>query len=73
MSMDFSAASLLSSLLVSTLGTGIFLYGKSTTKPLPMIAGGILGLIPFVISAPWLLWTITAALCAFLYASRERV
>ncbi|HUO09203.1 MAG TPA: hypothetical protein VM008_12930 [Phycisphaerae bacterium] len=70
--MDFSASSLLAGLLVSSLGAGIFLYGKSTTKFLPMAVGGAMSLYPFFITAPWLLYSLTGALCALLYVARER-
>jgi hypothetical protein len=70
--MDLSASTLLTGLLISSLGAGIFLYGKANAKFLPMIAGGAMCLYPFFISSPWLLWTITAGLCALLYIARER-
>ena len=70
--MDFSASSLLTGLLVSSLGAGIFLYGKSTAKFLPLAVGGAMSLYPFFIYSPWLLWSITAALCVVLYVGRER-
>ncbi|MGN6367438.1 MAG: amino acid transport protein [Phycisphaerae bacterium] len=70
--MNLSASSLLAGLLISSLGAGIFLYGKSTSKLLPLVVGGAMCLYPFIITAPWLLWTITAALCVLLYVARER-
>ena len=70
--MDFSTSSLLAGLLVSSLGAGIFLYGKSTSKFLPMAVGGAMSIYPFFITAAWILTAITAALCVLLYVSREK-
>jgi len=70
--MDFSTSSLIAGLVVSSLGAGIFLYGKATSKFLPLAVGAAMSLYPFFIYSPWLLWTITALLCVVLYIGRER-
>lgn len=70
--MNFSASSLLAGLLVSTLGGGIFLYGKNTQRFMPLAVGGAMCLYPFFIYTAWLLWTITGALCVLLYFSRNQ-
>jgi hypothetical protein len=70
--MNFSATSLLSGLFVSSLGAGIFLYGKSTAKFIPLIAGILMCIYPFFISSVPLLWLVTIALCVLLYVTREK-
>lgn len=54
--MDLSPAWLLSSLLVSTLGLGLFLYGKKQTR-LPQLLAGLALLLEsaFVPTPAWML------------------
>jgi hypothetical protein len=68
----FSTASIFAQLLVGCLGAGIFLYGKSTSKFMPLAVGGAMSLYPFFITAAWLLWAITGGLCVVLYLYREK-
>lgn len=69
---DFSAPALFSSLVVSTVGMGLFLYGKKLHR-LPQIAGGLVLMVGpyFLPGAIWILgfgvavtagvWTATRA------------
>ena len=38
--MDFSAGALMASMVVSTIGMGVFIYGKKQTR-FPQLAGGL--------------------------------
>lgn len=69
---DFSTSSLLAGLLVSSLGAGIFLYGKATKKFMPLAVGGAMSIYPFFITAAWMMFSLTAALCVVLYMYREQ-
>ncbi len=62
--MELDGNSLLASLLVSTLGFGIFLYGKRQTR-IPQLIGGLLMMVfPYFVSNPWLILGIGAVLVA---------
>ena len=65
--MDLSAGSLFASLFVSTVGFGLFLYGKKATR-VPQLAVGLAMMVYpyFVVSAAWSLG-IFGALCAGLF------
>jgi hypothetical protein len=69
--MDFSFSSLFSGLLVSSIGGGLFLYGKASQKMLILGAGLVLSILPFFISNPLLLWGLTAATFIPLYSLRH--
>ncbi|MCK6446700.1 MAG: hypothetical protein L6Q99_09945 [Planctomycetes bacterium] len=51
--MDFSAGNLFASLVVSTIGFGIFLYGKQASRPPQLVAGLLLMLFPYFVDGPW--------------------
>ncbi len=60
--MDLDANALLASLFVSTIGLGIFIYGKKQSR-LPHLVGGLLLMgFPYFISTWWLVLAIGAAL-----------
>lgn len=69
--MDFSAGALLAGLFVSTVGFGIFLYGKKL-KRMPHVAGGIALMAgPYVLpGALWILLFGGAVGAGIWFASR---
>lgn len=68
---SFSTGWILSSLIVSTVGFAIFLYGKKQTRMPQLVAGLVLMIFPgFVASAAWV-WSIAAVIvCGLFLASR---
>jgi len=56
---------LLLSMLYSTVGLGMFIYGKKTVRFVPLIAGLLLMIVPYFFSS--LLWM--SILCVILMAS----
>ncbi len=50
--MDFSAGTLFASLLVSSLGFGLFIYGKKQVRGPQLIVGLVMMAYPYVISDP---------------------
>jgi hypothetical protein len=71
MDLDFSMSALFAGMFVSTLGTGIFIYGKKAAKFLPLTAGGAMCIYPLFIYSPLVLWSLTGALCLLLFLTRE--
>lgn len=70
--MDFSTSSLFASLFVGCLGTGIFLYGKATSKLMPVMVGLAMGIYPFFITAVGPMLVIAGLMCGVLYYFREQ-
>ncbi len=70
--MDFSLSSILAGMFVSSLGAGIFLYGKKAAKFFPLLAGGAMCIYPLFIYSPAVLWSLTALVCVALYLLREQ-
>jgi hypothetical protein len=66
-----STSSLFSSLLISCLGMGFFLYGKKATKLWPLLAGLVLGIYPFFVTSVLLMWLIAAAIVIGVYLMRD--
>jgi hypothetical protein len=69
--MDLNASNLLSTLLISCLGMGFFLYGKKAGRLYPLLAGIAMSIYPFFIASCITLWVLTGAICAVLYVLRE--
>jgi hypothetical protein len=67
-----STSSLFSSLFISCIGMGYFLYGKKAAKLWPLLAGIALGIYPFFISSVLLMWLIAAGIMVGVYALREK-
>jgi len=59
--MDFSAGSLFLSLLIGTVGAGLFIYGKKQGRLPQMIGGIVLSLYPYFISNLWVMGGIAVA------------
>ena len=57
--MDFSTGSLLASLIVSSIGFGVFLYGKREALHPQIVVGLALMSYPYFVSSP--LWMILIA------------
>jgi len=65
--MDFDASSLLASLLVSSVGFVLLVYGKKMARPPHLLAGIVLLIFPYFVSgAVWIL-LIAAVLSALLW------
>ncbi len=69
--MDLSFSSLFSGLVISSIGGGMFLYGKSSGKMLILGVGLLLSTLPFFVSNPLLLWGLTAASVVPIYTYRH--
>jgi hypothetical protein len=59
-----STASLLLSLLISSLGTGYLVYGKRNAHPIATLCGVLLLAVPLLVSGPMPLGLIAAVLVA---------
>lgn len=60
--MDLSPAALFASLIVSTIGFGIFLYGKKQERVPQLVVGLVLAAFPYAVSDPLAVCGIGAAL-----------
>jgi hypothetical protein len=69
--MDFSISALFAGMMVSAMGTAIFIYGKKAAKFMPLVAGGAMCVYPLFIYSAVALWGITGAICVLLYVTRE--
>jgi len=66
--MSLNTDSLFLSLLISGIGTVLFIYGKRETRLPHMVIGGILVLYPYVVPNPWAMVSIAAGLLAVLWS-----
>lgn len=67
--LDFGHPSvLISGLIISLIGTGLFIYGKKQAEFRPMFAGVALAAIPVFISSLLVLWLATGAVIGGLWA-----
>ena len=64
-----SASNLLSGVLISCLGGGLFMYGKNAQRMVPLLAGLAMCVYPFFFSV-MVMWAVTAALLVALYMLR---
>ena len=62
MGIDFSASWMLAGLLVSTVGFGLFLYGKKETRFPQLIAGLAMMIYPGFVASPMVIIAIGGAL-----------
>lgn len=67
--MDLSAGSLFASLLVSTVGLGLFLYGKKATRIPQLVVGLALMGFPYFVSGALAMCGIGAALVGALFVA----
>jgi len=63
--------SLFAAILFGAIGMGAFVYGKRAGLAKPMILGIALMVYPYFVSETWLVFSIGALLCYFLYLFRE--
>jgi len=61
-------ASLVSGLLISVIGMGLFIYGKKQAAPAPLLAGVALCVFPYFVASVLWMWLITGACLGGLYA-----
>lgn len=60
--MDISnPASLMAGVLVGCVGAGLFIFGKKQARPIPMVAGIALSVLPMVVPSILALCALTAA------------
>ena len=71
--MDFSSSGLFSSLLISSLGAGLLIYGKKAEKPLYLGIGLAMCVYPYFITSPLILWPLTIGLLIPLYTLRHNL
>lgn len=71
--MDFSFSYLFSGLVVSSIGGGLFMYGKKAAKPIHLIIGLLMCGYPIFITNLWAMWLLTVALIAPLYVLRRSI
>jgi hypothetical protein len=69
--MDLSTSSLLSGLLISALGGGLFLFGKKSGKIPYVLVGIAMCIYPYFIPSALLLWALTVLLLVPLYTFRH--
>jgi len=67
--MEFSAGSLFASLLVSSVGFGIFIFGKKQERVPQLVVGGVMMAFPYMISDPLPMVGVGLGLIACLYGA----
>jgi hypothetical protein len=69
--MEFTAGSLFASLIIGSIGVGLFLYGKRQERWPQLIAGIVLSVFPyFIASAGWMVGIGAAVIAALAIALR---
>ncbi len=63
MELNFSAGWMFAGLLVSTVGMGLFLYGKKQTRLPQLLAGIVMMIYPGFVASPALIYAIGGTLC----------
>ena len=58
--------------IVSSIGMGMFIYGKKTVRMTPLIFGVVLMIIPFLFSSVLMLTLVTIALLVAAWLLREQ-
>jgi ABC-type nitrate/sulfonate/bicarbonate transport system permease component len=65
--MDWSAAAIVASFLVSTAGFGFFLYGRKQLRTPQLVAGIALMVFPGFVTSAAVTWSVAAALLGLLW------
>jgi len=63
MELDLSAGWLFAGLMVSTIGFGLFIYGKKQTRLPQLLAGIVMMVYPGFVASPALIYAIGGGLC----------
>lgn len=66
-----SGTTLFAGLIIGSLGTGYFIYGKKQRQALPILCGLLLIVIPYLIDSMALLVGATVVLCVIPFAIRN--
>jgi hypothetical protein len=70
--MDFDAGSLLSSMLVSSVGFVLFVYGRKMGRPPHILTGIVLLIFPYFVANILAMFAIAAVLCVLLWIAVQR-
>jgi hypothetical protein len=70
--MDFDAGSLLSSMLVSSVGFVLFVYGRKMGRPPHIVTGLVLLIFPYFVANILAMFAIAAAVCFGLWIAVQR-
>jgi hypothetical protein len=62
---------LMASFFFGLIGTGLFMYGKKSGRPVPLLSGLALIVLPYLIPNLIVMILISAALCALPWMLRE--
>lgn len=54
-------SALISGLVLSSIGTGCFIYGKKQQSPVPLVGGLVLCVMPMVVASVLAMWVIGGA------------
>jgi len=71
LSMDLSASTLISSLLIGSLGGFLLLYGKRAERPLLLVIGGAMCVYPYFLTNPLTVWLVTLLLLIPIWTYRH--
>lgn len=67
-----STSSLISGVLIGSIGTGMFIYGKKQERPLTLFTGAAMCIFPMFVASVLAMWLIAAGCIGGLYlASRN--
>ena len=75
MDLDFSQFTfgyLMLSTVYSTVGLGVFIYGKNQQRAVPLLVGLALMVVPFLLTNLWLMSAASLGLLAVAYFLRDR-
>jgi hypothetical protein len=65
--MDWSTGAILASFLVSTIGFGLFLYGRKQTRTPQLVVGLAMMSYPCFVASAAVTWSVAAALLSLLW------
>ena len=57
--MDLSFSSIISDMLIGSIGLFLLLYGRNASKPGVMIIGGVLCILPYLVANLVLVWILS--------------
>ena len=72
MNLNLDPANLFSSLFISCIGMGYFLYGKKAGRLWPLLGGIALCVYPYFVGSVLLMWVLAAAIMVGVYLMREQ-